>query len=138
MEQTSETKDGLTTNNGEVAFDIGGHEFILRPMNLKSLRALTACINGTIGDFQKLNTESALESVVDIFFIRMHEISRLIFPKDAEILTREFSEEYVTIPLTRQIFDQILKVNRLDDLLPKIMSFMKAGGASFSTKKTGQ
>ncbi len=103
----------------EVKFEIGNQQFTMKPLVPKKLRVLIELIekSGTglegFTEFKDMVT-FVLDKIVDIFPI--------IF--DAKI-NQTFADENISVPLCMEIWEQFVKLNRLESILPFFSKIIK-------------
>jgi len=103
----------------EARFEIGGKTFSMKPLVPKKIKKLIQLVDASgkeVGEFKEM--EKLLEFVLD----RIVQFFPVIF--DAEI-SQEFADENLSLPICMEIGETIVKLNRLEGILPFFKKIIK-------------
>ena len=95
----------------EAVFEIGGKEFRMTPMTPKKLTNLLSVLEAGGKDLKLDDFNQSIGTILD----RVVDTFPLVFNAP---ITKEFAEEYLTIPLAKEIFEQFVKLNCLEGFMP--------------------
>lgn len=119
-------QEGAFSNTSPLAkFSAGGVTFEMKPLNLKKIRVLRGVFTKTVGNVQNIDEENAIDAIFDIFFDNYEEIIKILIPEP--FMTDEFIDEYIELPLARNIVEKAIEINRLADLYPFLKSMIQKG-----------
>ena len=98
---------------------IGGKTLTIAPLKLKSFRRFIGTIDEGLKSIQRIDPKSSNMQVVDALLKCAGAILSVLFPIDEyPFMTEEFIEENVSIPIMREILEQSVIVNKIEDLFP--------------------
>lgn len=102
-----------------VEFDIGGKPFIMKPLVPKKLKILFQLMEESGKEMTQFkDAKNIIEFLIDKIVV----IFPILF--DAEI-NQDFADENISIPLCMEIWENFVKLNRLEGLLPFFQKLIK-------------
>ena len=113
-----------------IRYEIAGKILTLRPLTNKRLRIVIAALEKSINEVSSIDRGAGLSAVMGMILGRAHDLLILLFPAEAHpFLTPEFVDDNMTVPMLRAIFDDVVKINKLEELFPAL----KASSSSATT-----
>ena len=104
-----------------IRYEIGGKTMTLRPLTNKRLRTVIAAVEKSINEVSVMDKSAGLSAVMEMILGRAYELLVLLFPADAHpFLTPEFVDDSMTVPMLRAILDDVVKMNKLEELFPAL------------------
>ncbi len=96
----------------KVVFEIGGKEFAMKPLTPKKLTILVQLVETSGKEMSEL---AGYKNAIEFVLSRIIEIFDLAFD---EKIDQDFVNDNITIPLCIEVWEQFVKLNRLEGILP--------------------
>jgi len=117
-----------TFTKAEATFSIGERQFKMKPLVPRKLRELVAIIESSGKEIPNL---SDFNASIGYVLSKMVDIFPIVF---GDTVTQDFIDDNMSIPLCMEIWEQFVKINRLEGITPFFRDAVKIKAVQNLTK----